>query len=278
MGLFSLIFDVFRGACVKLTYLGILTFCIALVVGCSADKKTNQSAHIIPSQKIEKSCFDDAGKKQERHLFSDELELLLRANQCFNEARDKHDAVAMARAALIRFDISDRGLLKSVDSQLTMKTISLLRQARIVAGDDKGAQTTIDQLIEDYDIGPDSELSSSDSILYGQLGQLLGIKKNKQFNTYTLDAGAVQTVNLSVTASTSTIVYIEATELSGISLTIKERGNGKTKEGSNKYLCHDASAHGILICRWRPQKDDVVKVIIENSGVVEESVLMITNQ
>jgi len=66
--------------------------------------------------------------------------------------------------------------------------------------------------------------------------------------------------------------------LSGISLTIKERGNGKTKEGSNKYLCHDASAHGILICRWRPQKDDVVKVIIENSGVVEESVLMITNQ
>jgi len=208
---------------------------------------------------------------------TDTIGKLQKARNDYEAARETGDGVAMAQAALTRLEVSARSWSRDVEVQLIMKTRDLLRQARIVAGDDEAAQAAIKKLIEGVDLGP-SVVTVNGRLVGGVLLGLTSPLFGKQFRTYTLDAGDVEALDFHVTASKGAIVYVEARELSGIVLTIRANDKNSTKKDDQTILCRDASPHGFLICRWRPQRDGVVKIILENPGMVGEPVLMITNQ
>ncbi len=262
-----------EGKFVKFIDLRFVFFAVVLIAGCSSNLEIKQTNLSLTPDELKIYCTDKKLKKRRINFVADAIDRLLMANRCFEKAHEANDGVEMTRAALMRFDVSMRNLSKNIDVQLTMKTIKLLRQARVVAGDDKEAQAAIDKLIKDAELGPDTELAAeSSNIIGGRFGQFLGISGTKHSDTYTLRAREIKTVALPVKASKGAIIYIEAPRLRGVVLTVLNRGKNIVT------ICRDSSPHGILICRWRPKKDGFVKITIENTGNTAAPVLMITNQ
>ena len=205
--------------------------------------------------------------------------ILANAAKDYTAAREAGDGVAMARAAISRFDASARLVTDDAEVLLAMKTHDMLRQAHIVANGDAAALAEISKLIDKLDVGLSHELASEGR--FSSLGSLKGaVNKapSSQFETYALDAGDIKSIDLPVTATKGLIVYVEAPELGGIVLSLHATGKSVAEGEGKSVLCQDASQHGILMCRWRPRRDSVVKISIENTGLVTEPILMITNQ
>ena len=261
----------------KLVNVGLALAFVAMFTGCA-------------SHKAPKSPAAASAVNADTAISGKIIERLLKAEAEYEAARATGDSAAMTRAALARFDAPGKLAPQRIEVGLFERTRIMLLQARIVAGDNTQAQAEIDRLIEETDLGHDTEMAAAgnmadpDSSIFGDA--LLGVPGSaigEQFRTYTLEAGGAKTLNLQVTASKGAIVYVETLQSSGIILTVRTDKKDASNNTEETVLCRDPKSqsttpHGILICRWRPKRDGVVKIILENPGLVEEPVLMITNQ
>jgi hypothetical protein len=175
----------------------------------------------------------------------------------------------MVRAALKRLDISRTLLSETVATQLSVKTVEMIRQANVIAADDKETLARIDEILSAADLDPTKTLGSSGN-LFGKLGKFGGVLESEQMTTYVLVPEAARSIRLRVSSDDGAIVYVEAPAHSGVTL--------RVVEDNDTLACGDSSQHGVLICRWRPPHDGVANVIIQNDSPVEVAVLMITNQ
>jgi len=231
--------------------LGFLLCCLFLLSACTA------------RDPIVTGSETRAGAKP---TFADQtVSVLEQASSEFEAARVVDDAPAMARAALKRLDIFRPFLSESVETQLLVKTGEMIRQARVVAADNKEMQGEIEKLISEANLGPTSKTGN----LSGKFGKFGSGLESKQLITYLLVAENNRLIRMRVSADNGFVVYVEAPARSGVALHVVDE--------SETPVCSDTSQHGILICRWRPANDGVVNVIIENASPFEVAVLVITN-
>lgn len=232
-----------------------LLCCVALISACA-------------SQGIE-VAGNESGTSSKSDYADHVVGVLEAASLEYEKARAAGDAPAMVRAALGRLDMSKALLSESVAKQLSAKTVEMIRQARVIAADNSEQQAKIEEILSRADLGPTQTLSGS-SNLFGKLSSFGSMLESQYLKTYVLAPQDSRLIRLRVSSVNGAIIYVEAPERSGVTLQVIEENQAP--------ICSDSSQHGMLICRWRPEKDGVANVIIQNASPVKVPVLMISNQ
>ncbi len=247
----------------------------ALVSGCASDKA---SAPTETKARASQSYAEIAAETlyETSEEYRSGLDLLVRERALAADGAEnpqqltgqERAAILMARAALKRRAINTEDLPPEVQEEIRRKSDMMLANARRTAAGDPATLAAIDALV-----------AESEQQTTGRKGRLFGglFSKNlsilplaRNFDTFHLKAAETKTMPLEVTPANRAIVYVESTAASEVSLTIQD--------AAATELCRDASPHGFLICRWRPENSNPVEIIIENAGAMPTDILMVISQ
>ena len=246
-----------------------------LISGCASDKSPDPAqTRLRASQSYAEIAAETLYEASEEYQSG--LELLARERALINEgaeypqqlAGQERAAIIMARAALKRRTANNEDLPPEVQDEIARKSERMLERARRATAGDPAILAVIDALVAESD---QKTSGGQGRILGSLLGRGIGtLLLQRNFDTLHLEAAETKTLPLEVTPAKRAIVYVESTADRDVSLTIKD--------AAAKELCRDASPHGFLICRWRPENNDPVEIIIENAGVMATDILMVISQ
>ncbi|WP_375207711.1 hypothetical protein [Hyphococcus sp.] len=247
----------------------------ALASGCASDKSP-EPAQTRPraSQSYAEITAETLYEASEEYQSG--LDLLVRERALADDglanpnqiAGGESAAMIMARAALKRRAANNENLPPEVQDEIARKSGRMLESARRAAAGDAAILGAIDALVAESE---QQTTGRKERILGGLLGKGAGtLLLQRNFDRLHLDAAETKTLPLEVTPAKRAIVYVESAAASKVSLTIR---NAVPTE-----LCRDTSPHGFLICRWRPENNEPVEIIIENAGDRAADILMVISQ
>ncbi len=244
----------------------------ALTSGCASNKSPDPAqTRLRASQSYAEITAETLYEASEEYHYG--LELLVRERALADDsagdpnqiAGGERAAIIMARAALKRRAANNEDLPPEVQDEIARKSERMLESARRAAAGDPAILGAIEALVAD------SEQQTTGRILGGLLGKGAGTRLlQRNFDRHHLKAAETKTLPLEVTPARRAIVYVESAAASKVSLTIRD--------AVATELCRDTSAHGFLICRWRPENNDPVEIIIENAGDKAADILMVISQ
>ncbi|WP_375202322.1 hypothetical protein [Hyphococcus sp.] len=253
-----------------------LTLAMAsLVSGCASDKSsTSAETRLRTSQSYAEIAAETLYEASEEYRSG--LELLVRERALADDgAADPHQmaageraAMIMARAALKRRTANNEDLPPEVQDEIARKSEMMLEGARRAAAGDAAVLAAIDSLVAEHE----QRTADGKGQVFGNLlGKGVGtLLLQRNFDTLHLEAAETKTLPLEVTPAKRAIVYVESAAASKVSLTIRDAVAAE--------LCRDASPHGFLICRWRPENNDPVEIIIKNAGDKAADILVVISQ
>ena len=191
-------------------------------------------------------------------------EALLLSQSNFAIARKDGTPLEMLDAALSRDTILSTDLY-SVDSlaQIDATTQRMIDWTRLMASQDQQVQTEVE-----HRTASRSDRAKTNTSFLGQLGVF--VHPNKYINKIQIRTKSSVTITLSIKAEFGAIIYVEHNIHEKIVLTIRT--------SSGVPICSDQNVQGFLICRWRPEQDQVATVTVENTGSINADILMIRNQ
>ena len=247
----------------------------ALAAGCASDKSPEPAqARLRASQSYAEITAETLYEASEEYQSG--LDLLVRERALADDgAADPHPmsasdraALIMARAALKRRTANNEDLPPEVQDEIARKSGRMLESARRAAAGDPAILGAIDALVAENE---QQSTGRKGRILDGLLGKGVGTQLlQRHFDRLHLEAAGTKTLPLEVTPAKRAIVYVESAAASKVSLTIRD--------AVATELCRDTSPHGFLICRWRPENNEPVEIIIENAGDRAADILMVISQ
>lgn len=243
----------------------------ALISGCASDKAPAPAeTKARASQSYAETAAEAFYETSEEYRSG--LELLVRERALAEDpqqlAGQERAAIIMARAALKRRAINTEDLPPEVQEEIRRKSAMMLANARRAAAGDPATLAAIDALVAESEQQTTDRKGRIFGGLFSKNLSILPLARN--FSTFHLKAAETKTLPLETTPANRAIVYVESTADRDVSLTIQD--------AAATELCRDASPHGFLICRWRPQSNDAVEIIIKNESAMPTDILMIISQ